>query len=117
MVMFRRVYRVCVFCPPNKVSEIIAAALQHDRLSNGPYDKVVWTSAPGVEQFEPVDGATPTKGSIGAVSADPSIRVEFSLPFDQNLLDRVIDKVKDAHPWQRAVILVSECQEWAGFKE
>ncbi|MFV0244334.1 MAG: hypothetical protein ACK5IB_04850 [Qingshengfaniella sp.] len=39
------------------------------------------------------------------------MRLEFSLPRDERILDTVLDAILRAHPWEHPVINVSEQRE------
>lgn len=105
-----RAYHVTTFVPPSHVEAVLHAICQVTPLAYGPYAKSAWWSAVGTEQFEPVEGATPTVGSIGRTERVETVRLEFVLPHDPDLLDRVMGEgLLAAHPWQTPAILISDC--------
>ena len=71
----------------------------------GEYDSVCWWSKPkmeqGTEQYRP-------KG--GHIKQTPSVRMEFSIPNDQQALENFTAVIKEHHPWQEPVILVFESE-------
>ncbi|MBB5207266.1 hypothetical protein [Chiayiivirga flava] len=101
------VYRITVFVPPEAVQGLLDGICAVDDLRIGDYDRVLWTSAPGIEQFRPLPGATPTQGDVGAVERGATVRVEFCIPRDDDRLARVIALgIRPHHPWQVPAIFV-----------
>jgi len=75
----------------------------------GKYEHVFWWSAPGVEQFKPLKGSHPTVGQIGVTERNPSIKVEFCIPRETALLDKVLKEgLVPNHPWEEPVIYIEE---------
>jgi hypothetical protein len=104
-----RVYHVTTFVPPGHVDAVLEAVYAITPLTYGPYVKSAWWSAVGIEQFEPVEGALPTVGTIGRTERTETVRLEFVVPADRDLLDRVlVEGLLEAHPWQTPAILISE---------
>ena len=102
-------YRVAVFVPAEDVEKLLAAVLQVTNLQYGNYRGVSWTSANGKERFTPVKGAFPTVGTIGKQETVSMARVEFSLPRDKQLLQRVMrEAIYPNHQWEEPVISVTE---------
>ena len=107
-MQLQRAYRITTFAPPEHVDTVLDAILAKDSLAYGPYDKSAWWSAIGTEQFEPRAGANPTLGKIGQTERVPTIRLEFALPRDETILNRVLDALLQAHPWQEPAVFVDE---------
>ena len=106
---FEPVYRVSVFVPPAHVQRVVDAICAVDDLRIAGYDRVLWTSAPGIEQFRPLPGATPTAGEVGELTRAPTVRVEFCIARDHERLQRVIEHgIRPAHPWEVPAIFVDE---------
>jgi len=102
-------YRVAIFIPADRVEQLLAAVLQLTELQYGLYAGVSWTSAPGDERFTPLEGASPSTGTIGKQEMVRLSRVEFSLPRDRELLDRIIlEAVYPNHEWEEPVISITE---------
>lgn len=105
----RPVYRVTVFVPPTHLRALQDGILAVDSLRMGDYDQGMWASAEGEEQFRPLAGAQPAAGRIGELSRWPSVRLEFVLPRDPALLERVLrDGVRAHHPWRAPAVFVDE---------
>jgi hypothetical protein len=105
----QRMYRVTTFVPPEHLDKVLEAVSAQVPLTYGPYDKSAWWSAVGTEQFEPRPGAEPTVGEIGRVERVPTVRLEFAIPCDRALLDKVLTHgLLPAHPWQQPAIFIDE---------
>jgi len=101
------VYRVVTLLPPDAVEDVVENVVSIANLSVGHYNRVVWWSAPGTEQFQPLPGAEPRVGRIGEVHRVPSVRLEFSIPRDEAMLTLVVDEgIRAAHPYEEPVVLV-----------
>lgn len=106
---WRPVYRICVFVPPDHLEAIRDGILAVHALGFGGYDQVMWISAEGWEQFRPLAGAQPAAGEHGRRTVVPSVRLEFALPRDRQLLERVIGEgILPRHPWECPAIFVDE---------
>jgi hypothetical protein len=103
----RTVYRIITFVPPNHLTGVLEGVKKIVPLTYGQYDSVAWWSAEGVEQFRPQPGAHPAAGKENLLSQLPSVRLEFSIPQDDELLDRVLNKgLIPNHPWEEPVIYI-----------
>ncbi len=119
MVGLTCVYRVVTFVPTkhgdepeNNIAKIIAAVNKVTPLRYGRYDCVCWSSSPGEEQSRPLSGSNSTSGNEGEMTFEPSIKLEFSVPRDEKLLQRVIDEaIVPNHPWEEPVILFFQATE------
>ena len=105
-VLLQETYRITNFVPPEHVDAVMEAVIAEAPLSYGPYDKSAWWSGIGVEQFEPRPGANPTIGEIGKTERVPTVRLEFVIPRNAELLDRVLNALLKAHPWQEPATFI-----------
>ena len=106
------VYRIVVFVPEEDVSRLLEGVLRVTSLSKGRYDRVAFRSSLGTEQYRPLEGAHPASGEIGRLHRSPSVRLEFSIPRDRGLLDRVLEEgVVANHSWEEPVVVVTESME------
>jgi hypothetical protein len=106
----REVYRITIFAPPDSLDVLLAGLEGVVPLRFGEYDSSAWWSAVGTEQFRPLPSAKPTVGVVGEVERVPTIRLEFAIPRDAALLERVLDEgVKPNHPWQEPAVFVDHC--------
>ncbi|MBI4437726.1 hypothetical protein HY631_02135 [Candidatus Uhrbacteria bacterium] len=110
-------YRVITFVPPESVEGVLRAVKVVDPLRYGDYAEVSWRSAPGTERFLTEEGAHPTLGAVGRLTDGPSVRIEFSVPRQHDLLEAVVTALLRAHPWEEPVVLVHEVQDARGIKK
>jgi hypothetical protein len=101
-------YRVTTFVPPEHLDAVLQAILAQAPLAYGPYDKSAWWSAVGTEQFEPRPGAQPAVGEVGKTERVPTIRLEFVIPREPELLNAVLAALTDAHPWQEPAVFIDQ---------
>ena len=106
----QQAYRVTTFVPPEALESVLEAVEREaEPLRFGDYERWAWWSAPGVEQFRPLEGAEPTVGNVGELERVPSVRLEFALPRDPALLERVLTRgLVPSHPWEEPVVFVDE---------
>ncbi len=106
-----KAYRVTVFVPPAQLEEVLASITRVLPANDAKYDEVFWWSAPGTEQFRPLEGSNPASGSVGELSRMDSIELKFLLPRNKELLNQVIEEgIRSAHPWEAPVITVDKCR-------
>jgi hypothetical protein len=102
------VFRIMVYVPPEHCDPLLSAIRRVCELQYGKYADVAWISAElGTERFRPEEGSIPTEGKHGVLFAGKSVRVEFSVPRDEDMLRTVLGALKEVHPWEAPVILVS----------
>jgi hypothetical protein len=107
--MIQAVYRITTFVPQERVAAVLEGILHETPLAYGRYDHSAWWSAVGVEQFRPLPGAQPTVGVVGQVERVPTVRLEFVIPRDRELLERVLARgLIPSHPWQEPAIFIDE---------
>lgn len=89
--------------PVEDVDRIMAAVVAIVPLTMGVYDSNAYQSAPGVERYRPLEGA--------AAGAESDLRrrlgvveVVFELPNAQDVTERVIEAIFQAHSYQEPVI-------------
>jgi hypothetical protein len=105
----KAVYRITTFVPPEHLDNLLAGILKVSPLKYGRYDQVVWYSAPGTEQFRPLAGSNPTVGKENVLERIGSVKLEFAIPRDQQLLHRLlIEGIAANHPWEEPVVYVTE---------
>lgn len=103
------VYRVTVFVPPAHLEALKGGILAVDDLAIGDYREVMWTSAPGIEQFRPGESTNPAFGAVGELTSAPTLRLEFSIPRDAARLQRlIVEGVHAHHPWEVPAVFVDE---------
>ena len=103
------VYRITVFVPPAHLQALKDGICAADPLRLGHYEHVMWTSAPGEEQFRPLPGAVPAQGKVGELECGATVRLEFSIPRDPVRLRHVLEQgVYPHHPWEVPAVFVDE---------
>jgi len=103
------VYRITTFVPPEDLDALLKGIEAQVSLRFGPYDRSAWWSARGVEQFRPLPGSMPTVGREGHTKRVPTVRLEFAIPHDPGLLQRVLDHgLVPHHPWEEPAVFVDE---------
>jgi len=106
-----KAYRITVFVPPAQLEEVVASITRVLPPNNGNYGEVFWWSAPGTEQFRPLEGSNPASGSVGELSRMDSIELRFLVPRNEALLNQVIEEgIRPVHPWEAPVITVDKCR-------
>jgi hypothetical protein len=106
---FRRIYRITVFVPVDSAAAVKRALAESGELRHANYADVIFTSAPGTEQFRALDGANPTLGEIGTLTEAPSLKLVFSIARDAARLETVLEAITRSHPWEEPVIYIDEC--------
>jgi len=107
---YRSAYRITTFVPPAHVDSVLEAVERQAPLIFGPYDRSAWWSGVGTEQFRPLADASPTVGRAGETERVATVRLEFAIPRDAGLLERVVeDGLRPSHPWQEPAVFIDEC--------
>lgn len=76
--------------------------------------KVVVEISTGRETFVPTRASAPSLGVAGAPSAVPSARIVTYIPVSRSDLElnRLIDEIAEAHPWEHPVVEVDRVFLW-----
>ncbi|HEY8052582.1 MAG TPA: hypothetical protein VIE42_07230 [Steroidobacteraceae bacterium] len=110
-MVLNRMYRITTFVPPEHLDALLEGVGRETPLQYGQYEQSAWWSAVGVEQFRPMPGAKPTCGEVGRTERVPTVRVEFAIPRDPDLLVRVLTRgLIPHHPWEQPAIFIDESQ-------
>lgn len=89
--------------PPEDVDRIVAAVVEITPLVMGKYDSNAYQSGGGIEWYRPLEGAA--AGAETEIRKRPgTVELCFELPPEQELLDRVIEAIFQAHSYQEPVI-------------
>lgn len=109
-MIYQQVYRITTFVPPDRLDGLLEGVARVVPLVYGHYDRAAWWSAEGVEQFRPLPGARPTVGRENETSRVASIRVEFAIPRDPALLERLLSQgLVPNHPFEEPAVFIDEC--------
>ena len=103
-------YFICVYVIPDKVEEIVRAVKQIDDLLYGDYKWVHWISDEGTEYYNVTKSAGKDVPE-DQVNSNPTVKLEFSIKSDEELLHKLLDKIIEVHPWDEPVIRVSKIKE------
>ncbi len=105
MVSLTPALRLVVFVPKEALESFVEAVQGEIPSFLGPYDRVMWWSHEGVEQFRPLEGAQSAHGTPMETKRLPSVKVEISLPNDKEAaLSFIRTVIIPAHPWEKPVI-------------
>lgn len=92
--------RVITFVPAEQAAEFATSMAEHIPHLFGNYDSVCWWSEAkqemGTEQF---------RQQGGGIQQLPSVRMEFSIPDDDQAYTVFCTEIKKHHPWEQPVIL------------
>lgn len=116
MALYDR-YRIMTYVPLSHLEKVKEAVCNSGFLTYGNYDKVLWVSAEGDEQYEPLENSNPRKGKIGKLEKGTSFRLEFSIDKNDEKLKMLLNNfLLPAHPWEEPIISILECKENINFK-
>ncbi|REG86787.1 hypothetical protein [Marinomonas pollencensis] len=107
-IIFVDSYRIKVFVIEEFLEKVIASIKEATNLKYGNYDGVLWHSQPGTERCVPRKGSVTYAGEIDGQYACDSIQVQFSIPRERALLEKVVESIFSSHPWDEPVISITE---------
>lgn len=103
------VYRITTFVPTAKLDGLLAGITRAVPLKWGNYDSVSWVSTGVAEQFRPLPGSHPTAGKVGELEKVESVRLEFMIPRDPDLLNVLLTEgLIPNHPWEEPAVFIDE---------
>lgn len=103
--MMKQSYLINIYVIPEKADEVIDSVKQVVDLSYGNYKNVYWKSEIGTEYFSK---GPETEGADLGEGEYQVVKLEFSINRDEKLLNSVIEKIREVHPWKEPVIRVVE---------
>src|SRR5690606_24867405 len=89
--------KLVTFVPEESADHVRVALARAGAGAIGDYDSCTYSS-PGEGRFRPLEGASPTIGSIGRVEVVPEVRVETVVPRARRTA--VVRALLDAHPYE-----------------
>jgi hypothetical protein len=101
-----RAYLVSVHVPSGSVNKVLEALAAAVGLEYGKYDRVAYIDAEGTEQYRPLAGSK--AGAQQGVTTTPSRVVTVSLIHDGVVLQKAVDAITRAHPYEEPVIYITE---------
>jgi len=103
ILKLKSVYRITTFVPPEMLERLITGILKVLPLKYARYDQALWWSAPGFEHTRVKEAGQ------DVAERSPSIKLEFSIPKDDNLLQKAISEgIIPNHPWGEPIIYIAE---------
>jgi hypothetical protein len=101
-----RAYVISVHVPSGSVDKVVQALGAAVGLEYGKYDHVAYIDAEGMEQYRPLAGSK--AGAQQTVTTTPSKVVTVSVVHDGAMLQKVVDAINRAHPYEEPVIYITE---------
>lgn len=101
-----RTYLVSVHVPSVRVDNVLQALAAAVGLEYGRYDQVAYIDAEGMEQYRPLAGSK--AGAQQTVTRTPSRVVTVSVVHDATVLQKAVDAIYQAHPYEEPVIYITE---------
>lgn len=95
--------KVETFIPQEYFKELLEALNSISALTIENYDSCVSTSIV-MGHWRPLEGANPFQGTVGELCREEEMKVEFKSKY--NLMDKIIEKIKEVHPYEVPVINV-----------
>jgi hypothetical protein len=103
---FERTYVISVHVPSGSVEKVLQALAVAVGLEYGKYDQVAYIDAEGMEQYRPLAGSK--AGAQKSVTTTPSRVVTVSVVHDEAMLQRAVDAITRAHPYEEPVIYITD---------
>jgi len=101
-----RMYLVSVHVPSASVDKVLQSLAAAVGLEYGKYDQVAYIDAAGIEQYRPLAGSK--AGAQRTVTRTPSKVVTVSVVHDRTVLQKAVDAISRAHPYEEPVIYITE---------
>ncbi len=99
-------FRIQTYVPEEDVVKTLTAVTDIVPLQIGSYENVAFQSRSGVQKFRPVTGAH--LGASSQVFDFSVVELTFSIPCDEEVLKRVVDKIFEVHIAEEPVIYIDE---------
>lgn len=101
-----REFKIQTYLPEEDVTRSLEAITKIVPLQIGSYENVAFQSQPGVQKFRPTKGSH--LGDSSQVFDFSVVELTFSIPHDQEVLQKVIDKIFEVHIAEEPVIYIEE---------
>lgn len=103
------IYRITVFVPRGALRALVEGVKRVYPLGDDYYDSVLWYLEDAREEFRARPRAHPARGAIGELHQEPVSMLVFSVPRDEQLLEKVLELgVRANHPWEAPGLFVEE---------
>jgi hypothetical protein len=104
--ILERAYLVTMHVPNADVDRVLESVSKEVSLFYGKYDNVAYLDAAGLEQYRPLEGAK--AGAQDSIWREPTTRVHFSVPRDEDILRKALCAAHSAHSYEEPVFYISE---------
>ena len=101
-----REFVIRTYVPEEDVPKTLQAVTEVVPLRYGSYENVAFQSPPGVQKFRPVSGSH--LGESSRVLDFPVVELIFSVPYDEVILKKVVDRIFEVHIAEEPVIHINE---------
>ena len=101
-----REFKIQTYLPEEDVVKTLKAVTKIVPLQIGSYEDVAFHSQPGVQKFRPAKGSH--LGDSLQVFDFSVVELTFSIPHDEGVLKKVIDKIFEVHIAEEPVIYIEE---------
>ena len=101
-----REFKIQTYLPEEDVAKSLSAITKIAPLQIGSYENVAFHSQPGVQKFRPIKGSH--LGDSSQVFDFSVVELTFSIPHDEEVLKKVIDKIYEVHIAEEPVIYIEE---------
>lgn len=108
-MQLRPIYRITVFVPRDALRALVDGIKHVYPLGDDYYDSVLWYVEDAHEEFRARPGAQPARGTIDRLQEEAVSMLVFSLPREEQMLERVLQQgVRANHPWEAPGLFVEE---------
>jgi len=101
-----RELKIQTYLPEEDVAKTLKAITEIVSLQVGSYENVAFHSQPGVQKFRPIKGSH--LGDSSEVFGFSVVELTFSIPHDEEVLKKVIDRIFEVHIAEEPVIYIEE---------
>ena len=101
-----RELKIQTYLPEEDVAKTLKAITEIVSLQVGSYENVAFHSQPGVQKFRPIKGSH--LGDSSQVLDFSVVELIFSIPHDEEVLKKVIDRIFEVHIAEEPVIYIEE---------
>jgi len=101
-----REFKIQTYLPEEDVAKTLKAVTEIVPLKIGSYENVAFHSPPGVQKFRPVKGSH--LGDSSEIFDFSVVELTFSIPRDEEVLKKVIDRIFEVHIAEEPVIYIEE---------
>ena len=101
-----REFKIQTYLPIEDVTKTLKSVIEVAPLKIGSYENVAFHSQPGVQKFRPSKGSH--LGDSSQVFDFSVVELVFSVPHDEEVLKKVIDRIFEVHIAEEPVIYIEE---------